>query len=261
MNLSQKLRKIHKIFFSEVSHVVNFVKEIDTRLINKIKTAAPPDFTKADGAELEKLINIFKKTIDGKIKKRAHFRLHSRKLADLILNLIVPAQQKRFLAEMSLSYLISYQEAFLKDYLKAILCDRRFLLKSKKTLSYEEVCSYNSIDSLVSNLAQREVDSLGFGSIDDFADYYKKKFNIAFQELKGYSKLREANYRRNLIIHNRSITNELYCKKIGYKKLAQHLLTEVSYVILVGNLILRFVDFIHRMMLKKLALEKSSSTG
>lgn len=158
------------------------------------------------------------------------------------------------LAEMSLSYLISFEEAFLKDYLRHVLKSRRTLLKSGKQLSYETICQHKSMSSLIDVLAQREVDAFGFGSIDDFTKYFQDKFHVEFSSFPRWDELREATYRRHLIVHNRGIVNERYSRATGYKGKHRHLDTDMAYCRRVGEALLEFVDFVHEQMLTKLRL-------
>ena len=54
-------------------------------------------------------------------------------------------KSKEFLAEMALSYIISFQEGFIKDYLEEVLFNRPKLLISSKNLSYEDALTFSSL--------------------------------------------------------------------------------------------------------------------
>jgi len=103
-------------------------------------------------------------------------------------------------------------------------------------------------------MAQKEVDVLGYGSVDDVADYFKDRFNLVFEDFTNWPVLREASYRRNLILHNGGVTNDTYCTKTGYKKKNQHLRTNVDYVKNVSESVLEFIPFLHDQMTRKLKL-------
>jgi hypothetical protein len=134
---------------------------------------------------------------------------------EIILKTASGIKSKGFLAEMALSYIISFQEGFTKDYLEEVLSNRPELLKSGKSLSFEDAVRFSSIATLRRHLARSETDALGYGSIDDLATYLQRKFNILIQEEPFWPSVREAIYRRNLIIHNKGFVNEIYRAKIN----------------------------------------------
>jgi hypothetical protein len=82
-------------------------------------------------------------------------------------------------------------------------------------LSYEEAVVFGSIKSLRRHLARSETEALGYRSIDDLGAYLQTKFNLAVQEQAFWPRVREASYRRNLIVHNRGMVNERYSSKLG----------------------------------------------
>lgn len=156
---------------------------------------------------------------------------------------------------MTLSYLVSHQEGFIKEYLRRIFTSCPLILKSRqKAISYEEICGFKSFKSIVSHLAEKEANSLGYANIDEVAKYFKERFGLNFEMFDGWPILREAAYRRNVIVHNRGITNDIYCTKIGYKKKNEKLNTDTDYVKDLANVLLRFINFSHQEMSKKLRL-------
>ena len=175
-------------------------------------------------------------------------------LGELVKNFIIPMKHKGFLTEMTLSYLISYQEAMLKDYLYGILINKKSALKSSKKITYDEVLKFTSMKSLIANLAQKEVDQLGYGSIDDVEKYFKDKFNVQLSNFDGWDDLVESTFRRNLLIHNRGVTNDQYCKRIGYPKRKVKLDVDIDYVVNVAENIISFNDFCFELFKSKFKL-------
>ena len=177
MSLSTELTHIHSLFEGEIHHVLTFIKISEAALKRceaKVKTS---DLNEKDVADMEKVHSFIGDFINGKLSNSGSITINSKKLSKLLSSILAPIKHKTILAEMSLSYLISFNEAFLKDYLRTILSSRRVLLRSKKQLSYEAICEHRSMTSLIQSLAQKEVDAFGFGSIDDFAKYFLDKFN------------------------------------------------------------------------------------
>lgn len=258
MSLSTELIDIRNHFVGETHHVLSFIRMSEVALKRREAKLKNPNFDKKDIKEAEKLHSFMGNFINGKPNKSDSITLNSEKLKKLLIgSIITPIKHKIILAEMSLSYLVSFEEAFLKDYLRAILSSRRTLLMSKKKqLSYEVICKHRSMASLIRSLSQKEVDTFGFGSIDDFAKYFFDKFNIDFGIFSHWEDLREATYRRHLLVHNNGITNDRYCRATGFKETNKHLDTDIYYCITAGKILLEFMNFIHERMMKKLKLSK-----
>jgi hypothetical protein len=172
---------------------------------------------------------------------------------DLLLRAAKTIKSKTFLAEMALCYIVSYQEAFAKDYLEELLCGRPELLKSSKSLPYEDALRFRSIKTLRRHLARCETDVIGHGSVDDLAAYLQRKFKIQVQQEAFWSSVREASYRRNLIVHNRGVVNEIYRSKIG-GRVGSQLDTDGAYLSSVLKAIHDFVEYIHASVSRRLKI-------
>ncbi len=254
MSLVKELNEIHRQYLDELNLVKEFVEKTEKYISRKQRVSAK---NKLNGREIEKLSAVLNKMIvwpTDKPDKKSLYTEISDKGLDFILFTLISFKQKVFLAEMTLSYLITFQEGFIKDYLMSIFIHRKSILKSSKKITYEEILSFRSVKSLTSFMAQKEVESLGYGSIDDIKEKISKKFKIDISGFKKWKNIREANYRRNIIIHNKAITNDTYCKKTGYKKSNHHIDTSVAYISKTTNVLLQFFDFFHLSFCKKLQL-------
>lgn len=180
----------------------------------------------------------------------------SERVAAFITQSIEPYQQQNFLAEMVLSYLMARQEAFIKDYLFVVLTHKRNALRSNATVTYEELAAHKSVNSLWASLAQKEVDALGYGSIDDVATYFSKKFNIDLVAFEGWPTLREHSFRRNIIIHNKGRVNDVYRQKIGAAKKTGRVHTDMEYVSAAAKNVTGFIDYVHSKVCKKFKLSR-----
>ena len=254
--LLQELEQIVQHYVIEVEMIRSFTGEMNNLLTRKLQKIKPPTLSRRDMTELRAFIRFLNSAISHKPKSTHTFTIKSKKLSKLVMTGHIPFKYQHFLSEMTLSYLICFQEAFIKQYLYTVLVSRRSLLKSKKQITYEEICGFRSIKKLVSHIARNEVDTLGYASVDDTTEYFKQRFNIALEECAKWQILREASYRRNIIIHNDGITNDIYCPKTGYKRRNVHLNTEVDYIRKVIQALLEFIIFFHDKMTRKLSLVK-----
>lgn len=274
--LEISLNKIYSRYYSDVRMIKEFTENID-KLLTCRQEIILKNISNLSNEEKKQLI-IFAKLISNAKKnpdrekeitdttdtitksKPPKITLKvSSKVGDFLVGYFDPAKQKNFLSEMALVYLISYQEAFIKDYVKNILIARRDILKSKKTLNFtfEEICDLNSMDSLIERMVQEEVDKNFDGGIDDFADYFDNRFDLPIEkEFLDWETVKEASYRRNIIVHNRGRTNKKYCSKTGHRKTNEHLKTDSAYVQNATNAVLSFIDFIHSRMCEKLGLSQ-----
>lgn len=256
MALKQELNKIVDLYQTEIGHIEQFLKSVEQSLTRKQKRKPKKPFSKEEAGQLREVGESIEKAIKDSTFERISINV-SDEIASYIIQLAIPIKQKEFLAEMTLGYLVSYQEGFTKDYLYQILVHKKEMLKSSASLSYEQILNYTSIKSLVSSMAQEEVDGIGYGSIDDIAFYFKRKLNIELSEFNEWETYREINYRRNILIHNRGHTNDIYCKKVGYKKRNKHLSTTYQYVSNAAVVFRSFIDFVHEATLKKLKLNET----
>lgn len=255
MNLKDSLDKIHFRYYSNVKMIKEFLEKTDGLLIRRQSDILKrrSNFSDKDIKEFEDFMKSLKSFREDEEKIKAKvLPLKPTKVGKFIWGLSIPIKQRIFLSEMSLVYLISYQEAFIQEYFKEILISQRELLKSEKTLTFKEICDFNSIDSLIEHMAQKEVDKNLDDGIDEFEKYIDKRFGLPVEkEFLEWKTVREASYRRNIIVHNRGRTNEKYCSKTGHRKTNEHLKTDSAYVQNATNAVLSFIDFIHSKMCKK----------
>ncbi len=285
MTLEKNLNEIYSRYHGDIRLIKEFLENIDKLLTRrqKLRKKGISDFSEEDKKDLEKFIEFIGSSVEDTKQKSTEnspgastemngttdtkvtqettnnrsLTLKSDKLGELIFGLIIPLKQKTFLAEMTLAYLISYQEAFIKEYIKEIMISRRDLLKNKKTITFEEICDFDSMNSLILHMAQEDIDKTLYGGIDDIADYLDKRFGLSLQsEFIDWKIIREASYRRNLIIHNQGITNKIYCFKTGHQKTNERLLTDISYVQNATKAVFSFFDFIHSRMHEKLGMSQ-----
>ena len=253
MALKHQLNEIVSLYMNEIQSIEEFLKSVEQSLSRKQKRKPSKPLTDEEKKQIEKIGESLESISRGQNTEELKFEA-SKNVQKLLLRIAVPVIHKSYLAEMALAYLVSYQEAFMKDYLYQIFIHRKNMLKSSSTISLDHVIGFKSIKSLVSSMAQKEVDSIGYGSIDDLSIYLDNKLNVSLDEFNEWDTLREINYRRNLLIHNRGKTNDLYCKKTGYKQKNKKLTTNYQYVEKSINTIRKFIRYFHEKIENKFKL-------
>ena len=250
MKLLDSLEQIRDTFCHEISIVHQFIEKIISVLLRE--KSKKLELSDEESSELNKVIN-FLSSPDFR-KNISSYSIQSEKVINLIESVVLGSKYRELTAEMTLSYLISYLEAFIKEYLYTILVSRKAILKSDKPITYEKVCTFKSIKALIASIARKEVDTLSYGSIDDVSGYFEKKFKLDIKEFYAWQELREAAYRRNIIVHNSGVTNDVYCLKTHYKDKNVHLKTDIDYVNRISEILLEWIPTFHAQMKRKLKL-------
>ncbi|MRV75545.1 hypothetical protein GJ700_27890 [Duganella sp. FT92W] len=258
------MQRIVESSVNDIRLIGEFAQEIHQNLAEKLRPIPETQsFTAAEIAQLNSIGEAVLSTAT-KAKRRITrkpekvFELDvSDRVAALMLKFAIPVKQQSFMAEMSLVYVISRLEAFLKDYAREMLLARPEMLRSSNQMSCEEVLSYRSMAAVREALANREADGLGRGSIDDIAVYFEKKANISLSNFDAWEAIREHVYRRNLVVHNRGFVNELYRKKTKSTSAnGQHLSTTMDYVVAAVENIKGFIHYVHTISLRRLRLNE-----
>ncbi|WP_045459131.1 hypothetical protein [Vibrio campbellii] len=253
MEFKDKLISVNRKYKSELSEILSFADTTERQLTTQFNNF-PENRDDLDAQELVEVGKAILSAAESKTTSSISLNV-SPSTAKLIKEKIVPLKHKGFLMDMTLSYLLSYQEAMFKDYIFNVLINQPNALKSKNTITYEDLLNYESIEEVVGYLAQKEVDQLGHGSIDDISDYLHKKFKLELSLFPKWTEIIEATFRRNLVIHNKGITNDAYCKRTGYKERGVHLVIDIEYIVSSAQNLIDLNDFIFSALLKKFKLE------
>ncbi|MEZ8127498.1 hypothetical protein [Enterovibrio norvegicus] len=198
----------------------------------------------------------FAENIDNQEEKKKTITSHNKQVNSLLIEVMPPLKHTGFLMDMTLSHLISYQEAMFKDFIYSVLVNKKETLKSKKSkLSYEVIIDFDSMQSLVAYLAKNEVDQLGHGSVDDISTYLDDKFGIDMKKLDFWNEVVEATYRRNIVVHNKGFTNDKYCNRMCYPKENKKLSMDTDYLISTTENLIKLCDYISDSIVDKFNLK------
>jgi hypothetical protein len=169
------------------------------------------------------------------------------KLVDKLREGLKPFVHIRYLMEMVVVYLVTIEEAFVTDYLRALFHVRPSLLRTEKKLdlTFEEACDLGSYEALRNYLENSAIEPLTHGGIDELSSYFEKRLNLRLEEFPNWGKVREASYRRNLIVHNKGEVNKTYREKIGYKGADGYMGIDKPYISNLADAIVNFIDFTH----------------
>jgi len=238
--ISLDARKQHDVLRGEINFLKDFLKESSSRLVSP--KLPPPKFSPNDSKELDKLLEFMKEASEGTAKKS--IKINSAAVGKLLLSFAKPIKQKSILAEMATIYIVTLLEAHLKNLLRLILVSRPQMLRSSRQFTAADLLAFKSRSQFVSFLADKDVDDLGYGSIDDISGTFEKKMNIDFSLFPEWRAIRELCYRRNLIVHNQSVTNSIFCKNTNHPKSGEKLDTGMNYIDERSDIVLKFSEFV-----------------
>ena len=260
MELYTLLENISLTFIFEVRKVINLTKvlreSLDPKTIMSRDGSAAKQLQPQDICEFLK--NVEKSLKDNPKQDPIIIKLpKGEKKKELIREFVSYPEYHRLAAEMVLVYLISIEESFIKEIIKPILFFRKELLMSRdKNICYEYLCAFNSIEEVIGYMVEEESSRIGT-NIDAQAKYFSgRPFLIDVKEFKNWKRLREANYRRHLIVHSQAITDRDYCKSTGYRKTGVHLRTNFDYVDTIANDLIAFIKFFRKQLMMKFKIQK-----
>lgn len=237
----------------EINYLSEFLKESGALL--DVKNTPRVKLTDKDQAELKRLMDMLQEADDGK-QQNGSMRIESKAVGDLIISFAKPIKKQSILAEMAAIYAVTLLEAHVKDLFRVVLLAREEMLRSTRQFTAAEMLGFKKRSELVAFLADRDVDDLGYGSIDDIASTFQKKMNIDFRAFEDWSAVRELCYRRNLLVHNQGVTNQKFCALSGHTKPGQKLHTDLPYAERAAELVQKFSDFVSTALVKKFAERK-----
>jgi len=85
-----------------------------------------------------------------------------------------------------------------------------------KSLTYEEIKSFNSIKDAQDYLLDNKIEGIIRGSIDSWFKYLRSQFKLSIKHFALYENtLIEISQRRNLLVHNGGIINSIYISKVN----------------------------------------------
>ncbi len=163
---------------------------------------------------------------------------------------------RNLLPAMVLVYVVAVYEAFLKDYLEAVLCLRPGMMKGPKMeVSAGEVCDIDSLVALYAPQAQQTVDKLLRGGIDCHVDRIQEQFGIRIVgDFAYWETLREAYYRRNVIVHHSGTADSRYCRKYPSVEAGTRLTPDTPYVLQATESTSQFIHFLNVRITTKIGL-------
>ena len=187
------------------------------------------------------------------------FFLHS--ILEVLRTYVYPYFVYDFVYDMVLTHTITTFEAFLSDFLVAVFTGRPNTLKSQNVATFEQVLSFSSMKQLINGLAVERAKKILDGNIDKVASNLKNAFSIDITTLNGFDIIREASYRRHIIVHNKGIIDKKYHEKIPNSEISASPSTDSEYVLSVIASVGQFIDSLDGCFACKMHYDKEESAN
>jgi hypothetical protein len=105
---------------------------------------------------------------------------------------------------------------------------------------------------LIRHLATTKADRVLDENIDKITAKLREGFNFDVSQFKQFKILREASYRRNIVVHNGGITDKDYCQKIPEARIGVKLSTDFRYIETLTIVIGQFIDQLDKHFSRKM---------
>ena len=134
-----------------------------------------------------------------------------------------------FTRQMSLVYLVAKFESYLERMLSLMLTATPAVIEDRK-VSLGELLSISSIDDARKTIIESVAEDLMYEGIEKVATYLNQHWGVCLDDYERWDRFTERFYRRNIIIHNSSMPNQLYREKANYKGPDQALESDQQYI-------------------------------
>jgi len=148
---------------------------------------------------------------------------------DVLLPSAMESKTIAFTRQMSLVYLVAKFENFLERMLSLMLSVTPAVMKDR-TISLAELLSIPTIDDARKAVSEKVAKDVMYEGIDKLAAYLSGHWGICLDDYGRWDLFTERFYRRNIIIHNSGLPNQLYREKTKYHGPDKALVVDQQYI-------------------------------
>ncbi len=120
-----------------------------------------------------------------------------------------------YLLEMTFQQTVSLFEAFLFDFLRLVLIHQPLHLDQRKQITVGMALSAPDRASLVTLLAERELNQLRYANVRDWFKYMEDLVHLGCPSADEIDRLAEIKASRDILVHNSGAVNAIYLDKAG----------------------------------------------
>jgi hypothetical protein len=177
---------------------------------------------------------------------------------------IITARFPTMLLDMALIYLIALFEAYIADSLRAVLVFRPEAMRSRKQITYETVLSFDDRDQMIEAMASREINDVAYKGFRDQVAHYTDRFGVSILPSDvDEDAIVEAMARRNLLVHNNGVVNEVYISTVpaASGRVGERLTVEQDYWDRIAQELSRIAAHVHAVLRDKFVSSPSGGSA
>ncbi len=211
---------------SSLAFVNGLFPKISTTRINQYKKGVIRYYNTNFPGEKEAFLKVQQSFHEGnKIIKKGgkdfiNFQIEGEKPGEMLRNMVdlrnLSKGTPEFVRRMSIVYLVTSFENFLGKILRIYFLLYPKSISPDKKMTNSEILDFDDIETLKKRIIDKELFDLFYEGIDGINEILTKKFGLKLDKYNEWTEFREIFYRRNLILHNDGVPNEVYRKKTGY---------------------------------------------
>jgi hypothetical protein len=232
-------------YLGEYYHFKNdlaILKRLNTQLPEAVKNIVTTErkvlqkkaegFGDKDIRELDRLRRHFDQALKGRPTKPVRLnRKVGRMFFGLLSGMMFENRGVMLIRDMSLVYLVAAYEGFLQAILSVLFAHRpEILMSTRKVLTTEELIECDDISAVRERVSEKEIELVIRQDIEERKAYFRDRLGIDLQGFVDWKGFSERFYRRNIIVHNSAITNEVYRRKTGYRGRDRRMTVSQTYL-------------------------------
>ena len=155
----------------------------------------------------------------------------SKVIDELIFWFIFETRSVMFIRDMSLVYLVAEYESFLQHTL-CVLFELRpeAMISTHRSFTVEELIKCNDVQEVRETIYRREAESVIREDIEEVRKHFKDRLSVDLAGFTNWKQFSERFYRRNILVHNSGVVNEIYRKKTGFRRKTSRMTVSQTYL-------------------------------
>lgn len=106
--------------------------------------------------------------------------------------------------------------SYLSDIIRECIEAQPKLLRSKETLTYEEILNHSTLEELKESLIERKISALGYSGFGSLSDWFDERLGISDLRANiAWKTINELVEARNCIVHNACCASAKYLRAIA----------------------------------------------
>lgn len=203
---------------SIVAMLMHMAKEMKLHNANFDDISFPEEFPEEFAQQIRDSLGLFSEMVEiSEDGKTGRYRSIPKPVKESYIKVEALQRQNEILYSGSLMLLVTYFENTIAKILKKDLQihPQRMSLETK-SVSYKILEMSNNIEDVRNFLIENEVTAMMYKSVSEWIEYFKKSVKLKLEYVtKTLPELKEIISRRNVIVHNEGVVNNIYMNTVS----------------------------------------------